>query len=141
MVQPVTLQFLIMHISALSVLIIQDMERDPIQLLLDSVIPVTPDLTWETVYAFDAALRFKTLGIITAEIDFYKKTTKDMLMQIPWSYTTGFDASYGNIGSMTNTGVDVNVQSRHYQNTGLVLGCALQLQLQQEQDYRTFLGT
>ncbi len=73
--------------------------------------PSNPDLTWETVYAFDAALRFKTLGIITAEIDFYKKTTKDMLMQIPWSYTTGFDASYGNIGSMTNTGVDVNVQA------------------------------
>ena len=73
--------------------------------------PSNPDLTWETVYAFDAALRFKTLGIITAEVDFYKKTTKNMLMSIPWSFTTGFDASYGNIGSMTNTGVDVNVQA------------------------------
>ena len=71
--------------------------------------PSNPDLTWETVYAFDAALRFKVFNILTAEVDFYKKTTKDMLMSIPWSYTTGFDANYGNIGTMTNTGVDVNV--------------------------------
>ncbi len=67
------------------------------------------DLTWETVESFDVGVRFKALNIFTADIDFYKKTTKDMLMKIPWSFTTGYESGYGNIGSMTNTGVDVNV--------------------------------
>lgn len=34
-----------------------------------------------------------------------------MLMDIPWSFTTGFDSGYANVGSMTNTGVDVNVNA------------------------------
>ncbi|MDE6770469.1 MAG: SusC/RagA family TonB-linked outer membrane protein, partial [Muribaculaceae bacterium] len=70
--------------------------------------PKNYDLTWETVYSFDAGTHFKIFNIATAEIDFYKKTTKNMLMSIPWSYTTGFSGDYSNIGSMTNTGVDVN---------------------------------
>lgn len=70
--------------------------------------PENYDLTWETVYSFDAGTHFKIFNIATADIDFYKKTTKNMLMGIPWSYTTGFDGGYANVGSMTNTGVDVN---------------------------------
>lgn len=66
-------------------------------------------LTWETVRSFDVGLRLKAIDRITADFDFYHKTTKDMLMEIPWSYTTGFGSGWGNIGSMNNTGVDVNV--------------------------------
>ncbi len=73
--------------------------------------PANKDLTWETVYSFDAGVHFKFLDIFSGDVDFYKKTTKDMLMEIPWSFTTGFDSGYGNIGSMTNTGVDVNVNA------------------------------
>ena len=69
------------------------------------------DLTWETVKSFDAGLHFRVFNHISADIDFYKKTTTDMLMDIPWSFTTGFESGTGNIGSMTNTGVDVNVQA------------------------------
>lgn len=71
--------------------------------------PGNKNLTWETVKSFDLGLHAKMLNRFTAEIDFYKKTTDDMLMSIPWSYTTGFSSGWGNIGSMTNTGVDVNV--------------------------------
>ncbi|MDE6336130.1 MAG: TonB-dependent receptor [Muribaculaceae bacterium] len=70
--------------------------------------PKNYDLTWETVYSFDVGTHFKIFDRATAEIDFYKKTTKNMLMGIPWSYTTGFSGGWSNVGSMTNTGVDVN---------------------------------
>ncbi len=73
--------------------------------------PTNDKLSWETVYSFDAGLHFKVINMISADISFYKKTTKNMLMEIPWSYTTGFDAGVGNIGSMTNTGVDVSVNA------------------------------
>lgn len=68
-------------------------------------------LSWETVRSFDAGLHFKVIDMVSADIDFYNKTTKDMLMDIPWSFTTGFGSSWGNIGSMRNTGVDFNVQA------------------------------
>ena len=70
--------------------------------------PSNKDLTWETVHSFDLGLRFKIFNILTMEADFYRKDTKNMLMAIPWSFTTGFSEGYGNIGSMRNTGVDVN---------------------------------
>lgn len=69
------------------------------------------DLTWETVESFTAGLRFKVFNILSVDAEFYKKTTRDMLMSIPWSFTTGFDEGWGNIGSMTNTGVDLNVNA------------------------------
>ena len=99
------------------------MEQDPIQLLLDSVIPVAGILRGN-VLAFDAALRFQNLGIITAEIDFYRNNQDMLHSQIPWSYTTSFAASYGNISSsQPDTGVDVNVQETDIiNNTGLTFG-------------------
>lgn len=67
------------------------------------------DLTWETVRSFDVGINFGFLNRINGEVDFYNKETVDMLMQIPYSYTTGYSAGYGNIGNMRNTGVDFNV--------------------------------
>lgn len=67
------------------------------------------DLTWETVRSFDAGLSFGIFRHLTADIDFYRKETVDMLMDIPYSYTTGFSSGAGNIASMTNTGVDVEL--------------------------------
>ncbi|MDE6417079.1 MAG: TonB-dependent receptor [Duncaniella sp.] len=68
------------------------------------------DLTWETVRSWDVGLGFAVLNNkIKGEIDFYRKETVDMLMSIPYSYTTGFSGGYGNIGNMTNTGVDIDL--------------------------------
>ena len=77
--------------------------------------PANEKLTWETVYSFDAGIHAKFFNILSADVDFYKKTTKDMLMEIPWSYTTGFGSGWGNIGSMTNTGVDVTLNADIFQ--------------------------
>ena len=66
-------------------------------------------LTWETVRSFDLGLRLRFIDRILFEPGFYHKTTKDMLMNIPWSFTTGFSGGWGNIGSMNNTGFDFNL--------------------------------
>lgn len=73
--------------------------------------PANSDLTWETVKSFDVGFNFGFLNIFSGEIDFYHKKTCDMLMTIPWSYTTGYSAGFGNIGSMKNVGVDINLQA------------------------------
>ncbi len=71
--------------------------------------PSNNTLTWEKVGALNVGF---TLGIFDRAIlnvDIYKKKTTDMLMAIPYSYTTGFDSGMGNIGAMTNTGIDVDL--------------------------------
>ena len=68
------------------------------------------DLTWETVRSTDVGLSFGVLNNrLRGDIDFYHKKTVDMLMDIPYSYTTGFSSGAGNIASMTNTGVDIDL--------------------------------
>ncbi len=73
--------------------------------------PANPDLTWETVKSFDLGIHFKVLNILSGDVDFYKKTTTNMLMDIPWSFTTGWDSGTGNIGSMSNTGIDLTLNA------------------------------
>ncbi|MDE7394340.1 MAG: SusC/RagA family TonB-linked outer membrane protein, partial [Muribaculaceae bacterium] len=70
-----------------------------------------PDLSWETVRAFDFGLNAGFLDRINVDLDFYVKNTVNMLMSIPYSYTTGVSSGWGNVGSMRNTGIDVDVNA------------------------------
>lgn len=69
-----------------------------------------PDLSWETVRGFDLGLTAGFLDRINLDVDFYVKNTHDMLMEIPYSYTTGLSYGWGNVGSMRNTGVDFEIR-------------------------------
>ena len=73
--------------------------------------PENDELSWETVRSFDAGFNFGFLNIFSGEVDVYHKQTVDMLLTIPWSYTTGYGGSLGNIGNMTNTGVDFDLRA------------------------------
>lgn len=73
--------------------------------------PSNHSLTWETVKSFDVGVNFGFLNIFSGEIDFYNKVTEDLLMPIPYSFTTGYANGFGNIGDMRNRGVDVNIQA------------------------------
>ncbi|MDE5638354.1 MAG: TonB-dependent receptor [Odoribacter sp.] len=66
-------------------------------------------LTWETVKSWNVGVSGRLLNALNVDVEFYKKTTTDMLMSVPFSYTTGHSSAYGNVGKMTNTGVDVSV--------------------------------
>ena len=70
--------------------------------------PSNKDLTWEKVAEFDAGFTTRIFDRLTLGFDFYKKKTSNMLMDIPYSYTTGFSSGSGNIGAMTNTGFDLD---------------------------------
>ena len=82
-----------------------------------------PSLSWETVKQLNVGL---SLGFfdnrLTASADFYKKKTCDMLLAIPYSYTTGLSGALGNIGAMTNTGVDVEVRGEIFRNKDWYVG-------------------
>lgn len=66
------------------------------------------DLTWETSEQINVGLdaRFfnSRLGFV---VDWYQKTTKDLLLQVPVSPTTGFSTQLKNAGTVRNTGVEL----------------------------------
>ncbi len=84
--------------------------------------PGNPDLTWETVYAHDLGLNFSLFNRVNGKIDFYTKETKDMLMAIPYSITTGVGSALGNIASMRNRGFEVEVDGTIYQSRDWFVG-------------------
>ena len=69
--------------------------------------PRNPNLSWETVTTLNAGIDFRFFDRVYGSVEFYRKKTSDMLMTIPYSSTTGFSGGYGNIGGMTNTGLDI----------------------------------
>jgi len=68
-----------------------------------------PDLTWETVEATNIGISTRMFDFLNLDIELYNKNTKDMLMEIPYSYATGFDAGWGNVGNMNNKGLDITL--------------------------------
>jgi hypothetical protein len=72
--------------------------------------PSNNELTWEKVAATNIGLTFGLFDRVTVDVDYYTKKTTDMLMDIPYSYTTGYASGMGNIGAMTNKGVDIDVR-------------------------------
>lgn len=82
-----------------------------------------PELSWETVRSFDVGLAFSVLNNrLSGSVDFYKKKTCDMILDIPYSYTQGISGAPGNIGAMTNTGVDVELRGEIFRNKDWYVG-------------------
>ncbi len=71
--------------------------------------PSNSTLTWEKVGSFNAGVTAGFANRVTLNIDAYRRETTDMLMSIPWSYTTGFGGGMGNIGAMVNKGFDADI--------------------------------
>lgn len=68
------------------------------------------DLTWEKQKSLNIGISTRMFNRLALSVDFYNKVTSDMLMTIPYSYTTGHGSGWGNIGSMYNRGFEVSVQ-------------------------------
>ncbi len=66
-----------------------------------------PDLTWETSEQINIGLDARFLASrLNVNFDWYQKTTKDLLVYVPVSPTTGFDQALKNAGTVRNTGIE-----------------------------------
>lgn len=66
------------------------------------------DLTWEKQKTLNIGFNSRLFNRLSVDFDFYNKVTEDMLMTIPFSYTTGHSSGWGNIGSMLNRGIELS---------------------------------
>ena len=69
--------------------------------------PSNPGLTWEQQALFTVGLSGRFFDRLDVNVEFYNRTTTDMLMDVPYNYTTGFSSLKANVGSLSNRGVDV----------------------------------
>jgi hypothetical protein len=71
--------------------------------------PQSPNLTWEQQALFTVGLNGRLFNRLDFNVEFYNRTTTDMLMDVPYNYTTGVSSLKENVGSLSNTGVDVTL--------------------------------
>ncbi len=72
------------------------------------------DLSWETNYNLNVGLDFGFWDRLNFTLEYYIRTTKDLLMDRPISMTTGFSSYLMNIGEVKNQGVELEIRSVNF---------------------------
>ncbi|MCR9229145.1 MAG: TonB-dependent receptor [Flavobacteriaceae bacterium] len=71
-----------------------------------------PDLKWETTEQIDVGVDFGMFrNRISGSLAWYRKKTRDMLLNLPIPSSTGFNSRYVNIGSMENKGFEFTLNT------------------------------
>lgn len=72
------------------------------------------DLSWETNYNFNLGIDLGFWNRLNVTLEYYIRTTKDLLMDRPISMTTGFTSYLMNIGEVRNQGVELDIRSVNF---------------------------
>ena len=76
-----------------------------------------PDLTWEKTTLYNAAIDFGAFdNRLNVSLEGYYSRTTDLLLTLQTAHVTGFTSRYTNIGSTTNSGVELTIESRNIAN-------------------------
>jgi TonB-dependent starch-binding outer membrane protein SusC len=78
-----------------------------------------PDLKWETSDQTDIGMDAAFLnGALTFTADYYKKKSSNFLLQIPVPAQSGFSNAFENVGSISNSGVELALGYGHTTTSG-----------------------
>ncbi len=84
-------------------------------------------LSWETVESFDVALEFGLFNNrLEGSIEYYKKTSSDLLYNVPIAPSLGLNAYPGNIGDMFNSGFELGLTGHIVRNDNFSWDLGLQ---------------
>ncbi|WP_075603751.1 SusC/RagA family TonB-linked outer membrane protein [Saccharicrinis aurantiacus] len=87
-----------------------------------------PNLRWEQNYAANIGTNIRILDFMSIEFDIFNKETKDLILSVPISHTTGFKNTLVNYGGMNNKGWELgistdNITNKNFQwTTSVVMG-------------------
>ncbi len=71
------------------------------------------ELTWEKNYALNLGLDIGLASRVNISLDWYTRTTKDLLMSKQLNTISGFSSLLMNVGKMRNTGVELEIRSNN----------------------------
>ena len=68
-----------------------------------------PNLKWETQISTDLALEFMLFDRLTGSIEYFNKSSKDLLFDVSQPLSTGVKSVIQNIGKVSNSGVEIEL--------------------------------
>ncbi|MGB8194544.1 MAG: SusC/RagA family TonB-linked outer membrane protein [Chitinophagaceae bacterium] len=68
--------------------------------------PGNPLLGWESQSKLTIGTNFSLWNRARFNVEFYNRVTEDMLVSVPYPFTSGFTSNTENVGSLKNTGFD-----------------------------------
>ena len=75
------------------------------------------DLQWERLVEFNPGIDFGFANnVITGSLDYYNRTSDQLLLNNPVSATTGFTSALVNLGKVKNSGIELEIRSRNVSN-------------------------
>ena len=75
------------------------------------------DLQWERLVEFNPGVDFGFANnVITGSLDYYNRTSDQLLLNNPVSATTGFTSALVNLGKVKNSGIELEIRSRNVSN-------------------------
>lgn len=77
---------------------------------------VNNGLTWEKNRPFNMGFDFNFINRITGTIEYYNRTTTDLLFRVPISSTNGLTTYLDNIGEMKNSGIELVLNTVNFDN-------------------------
>lgn len=70
-----------------------------------------PNLTWESTHQVDLGFDLGLASRMTVTMDYYRKKTTDLLLQISLPLESGFESALANRGSVENKGVEFGLEA------------------------------
>lgn len=70
-----------------------------------------PDLGWETQENFNIGLDFGLFNKISGTVEYFKRVSDDLILDVPISPTTGFEEFTQNFGTMENSGIEISLNA------------------------------
>jgi TonB-linked SusC/RagA family outer membrane protein len=72
--------------------------------------PGNAALSWENQLKTTIGIKFALLNDrYRFNIEYYNRSTKNMLVDVPYPYTSGFGSITSNVGTLKNTGIDITI--------------------------------
>ena len=68
--------------------------------------PGNPELGWENQSKLTVGTNFSLWNRARFNIEYYNRVTENMLVSVPFPFTSGFASNTQNVGSLKNVGVD-----------------------------------
>ena len=68
-----------------------------------------PELAWEKQKLTTIGVNIGLFRRVNIEVEYYNKLTSDMLLSVPFPFTSGFSDVLTNVGTLKNSGINVTV--------------------------------
>ncbi|WP_052823500.1 TonB-dependent receptor [Neotamlana sedimentorum] len=79
-----------------------------------------PDLGWETQENFNIGLDFGLFNKINGTVEYFKRVSDDLILDVPISPTTGFTEFTQNFGTMQNSGIEISLNADVINKNGFI---------------------